>query len=46
MVNGTMKGFLALVVIILDEDGKVVYTQQLPEIVDEPDYEDVLKVLK
>jgi len=32
-------------VVILDENGKVVYTQQVPEIVDEPNYEEVMKAL-
>jgi thiol peroxidase len=41
-----MKGLHSRVVIVLDENRKVVYTQQVPEIVDEPDYEDVLKALK
>ncbi len=30
----------------LPEKGTVVYTQQVPEIVDEPDYEAALAVLK
>lgn len=33
-------------VVILDEKGKVAYTQQVVEIAEEPDYSDVLKVLK
>ena len=33
-------------VVILDEEGTVIYTQQVPEIVDEPDYEAALAVLK
>ena len=32
-------------VVVLDENGKVVYTQQVPEIVDEPNYEEVMKAL-
>ena len=46
MTEGPLQGLLSRVVIVLDEKGKVIYTQQVPEIVDEPDYEDVLKVLK
>ncbi len=33
-------------VIVLDENGKVVYTEQVPEIVDEPNYEKALAALK
>jgi thiol peroxidase len=32
-------------VIIIDENGVVTYTQQVPEIVDEPNYDEVLKAL-
>ncbi len=46
IADGPMKGLHSRVVIVLDEEGKVVYTQQVPEIVDEPDYEEILKVLK
>jgi len=33
-------------VVIVDKEGKVTYTQQVPEIVDEPDYEEALNALK
>ncbi|HZL11086.1 MAG TPA: thiol peroxidase [Prolixibacteraceae bacterium] len=33
-------------VVVLDENHKVTYTQQVPEIVDEPDYEAALSSLK
>lgn len=33
-------------VIVADENGKVLYTEQVPEIVDEPNYEAALEVLK
>jgi thioredoxin-dependent peroxiredoxin len=46
IADGPMAGLLSRVVIVLDENGKVTYTQQVPEIVDEPDYEDVLNVLR
>jgi len=45
IVDGPLQGLLSRVVILLDEDGKVTYTQQVPEIVDEPDYDEVLKAL-
>jgi len=45
IIDGPMLGLLSRVVIVLDEDGKVMYTQQVPEISSEPDYEDVMKNL-
>ena len=46
IADGPLAGLHSRVVIILDEDGTVLYIQQVPEIVDEPDYEDALKTLK
>jgi len=40
-----MKGFLSRVVIIVDTDGKVTYTQQVPVISDEPNYDEVVAAL-
>jgi thiol peroxidase len=45
MTDGKFQGLHARVVIILDETGKVKYTQLVSEIGQEPDYEDVLKNL-
>ena len=44
--NGPMKGLLSRAVVIVDEDGMVTYTQQVPEIAQEPDYDAVLEALK
>ena len=46
IAEGPMKGLHSRAVIVIDKEGKIIYTQQVPEIVDEPDYESVLKVLK
>jgi len=46
IAEGPMKGLHSRVVIVLDEDRKVTYTQQVPEIVDEPDYQRALKAVK
>lgn len=43
--EGALKGCLARVVFIVDTNGKISYTQVVPEIAQEPDYEDVLKNL-
>lgn len=44
--TGPLAHLLSRAVIVLDENHKVIYTQQVPEIVDEPDYEPALAVLK
>lgn len=43
--NGPFKNLLSRVVIVLDEQGKVVHSQQVTEIADEPDYLSALKTL-
>lgn len=43
--EGPLKGLLSRVVIIINKNGIITYTQQVPEITDEPDYDDVLKNL-
>jgi thioredoxin-dependent peroxiredoxin len=45
IADGPLKGLNSRVVIIIDEKGKITYSQQIPEISDEPNYEDVLKNL-
>ena len=46
IADGPLKGLHSRVVVVVDSDGKVSYTQQVPEIVDEPDYDHVLEHLK
>lgn len=45
IVDGPLTGLHSRVVIILDENGTVKYTEQVSEIVDEPNYESALAVL-
>lgn len=45
LVDGPLAGLCARAIVIIDEAGKVCYTQLVPEITDEPDYEDALKAL-
>jgi thiol peroxidase len=45
IIDGPLKGLLSRAVVILDKEGKIKYTQQVPEITQEPDYEDALKNL-
>ncbi|QLE02480.1 thiol peroxidase [Galbibacter sp. BG1] len=44
--DGPLEGLLSRVVIVLDEEGKVIHTEQVAEIVDEPNYKEALKALK
>jgi thiol peroxidase len=43
--NGPMQGLLSRAVVVINEEGVVTYTEQVPEIVDEPNYEAALKAL-
>ena len=43
--NGPLTGLLSRAVVVVGPDGRVVYTQQVPETGDEPDYEAVLASL-
>ncbi len=45
MLDGPLAGLLSRVVIVLDEDGKVIHSQQVADISEEPDYLSALKVL-
>ena len=45
MKSGPLKGLLSRAVVVIDEDGKVVYTEQVPEIGQEPDYDAALAAL-
>ncbi|MEO5362828.1 MAG: thiol peroxidase [Magnetococcus sp. DMHC-8] len=45
MVDGPLAGLLSRAVVVLDGTGTVVYTQQVPEIVEEPDYAGALAAL-
>ncbi|MEP6261706.1 MAG: thiol peroxidase [Gillisia sp.] len=45
MIDGPWAGLLSRVVIVLDEEGKVLHAQQVPDIDDEPDYLSALKSL-
>jgi len=45
LLDGKLKGLLSRAVVILDENGIVKYTQQVPEIAQEPDYDSALKAL-
>ncbi len=42
MTDGALAGLLSRSVVVIDADGKVAYTEQVPEIKQEPDYQAAL----
>lgn len=44
--DSPMKGLLSRAVVVTDENGKVVYTEQVSEIANEPDYDKALNAAK
>lgn len=45
LIDGPLKGLLSRAVIVVDEKGEVIYTELVPEITHEPDYDAVKKIL-
>lgn len=45
MTSGPLAGFHSRAVVVLNEEGKVIYNEQVPEIADEPNYLEALKSL-
>lgn len=45
IADGPLAGLMSRAVVIIDENGKVVYNEQVPEIVQEPDYDAALTKL-
>lgn len=45
IIDGPLAGLESRAVVVVNEEGDVVYTQQVGEIVDEPNYETVLALL-
>lgn len=46
IVDGPLAGLLARAIVVVNKQGKVCYTEQVPEITQEPDYEKALAALK
>ena len=46
MTSGPLQGLLSRAVVVLDENGKVLYTEQVPEITQEPNYDAALAALR
>ena len=45
MLDGPLEALLSRVVIVLDENGKIIHSQQVPDIGEEPNYLEALKTL-
>lgn len=45
MLDSTMAGLLSRAIIVADENNKILYTEQVPEIAQEPDYDSALAAL-
>ena len=45
MIDGPLEGLLSRVVIVLDENAKILYSEQVKDIGDEPNYLEALKPL-
>jgi thioredoxin-dependent peroxiredoxin len=46
IVDGPLEGLFSRAIVIADEKGTVIYTEQVPEIAQEPDYDKALAALK
>lgn len=46
VTTGPLKGLLSRAVVVVDADGRVIHTEQVAEIADEPDYAAALAVLR
>lgn len=44
-IDGPIQGLLSRVIVVLDENGKVIHTEQVQETVDEPNYAAALEAL-
>ncbi|MBK3517579.1 thiol peroxidase [Carboxylicivirga marina] len=45
MIDGPLNGLLSRAVVVVDENGKVAHSEQVDDIVNEPDYDAALKAL-
>ena len=46
IADGPLAGLFSRAIVIVDESGKVIYTEQVPEITTEPDYDSAMNALK
>ena len=46
IMDGPLEGLFSRAIVVVDERGKVTYTEQVPEIAQEPDYDKALSAIK
>jgi thiol peroxidase len=46
LADGPLAGLCARVIFVIDKDGKVTYKQVVPEVTDEPNYEEAITAAK
>jgi thioredoxin-dependent peroxiredoxin len=46
IIDGPLAGLLSRAVVVVDKEGKVIYSEQVPDIVEEPNYDAALASLK
>jgi len=46
IIDGPLAGLMSRAIVIIDETGKVIYTEQVPEISQEPNYDAALQAAK
>jgi thioredoxin-dependent peroxiredoxin len=46
IIDGPLEGLHSRAVVVVDEQGKIMYTEQVPEITHEPDYQKALAAIK
>jgi thiol peroxidase len=46
ITDGPLAGLFSRAVVVINEEGKVLYTEQVPEIAQEPDYEKALAAMR
>ncbi|HUH73210.1 MAG TPA: thiol peroxidase [Chitinophagales bacterium] len=46
ITDGPLEGLMSRAVVVVNDEGKVIYTEQVPEIVEEPNYQKALDALK
>ena len=44
--DGPLAGLLSRAIVVIDENGDIIYEELVPEITEEPNYEAVIEVLK
>ncbi len=45
ILDGPLKGLHSRAIVVINKKGNIIYTEQVPEIVDEPDYDSALKAI-